>query len=131
MDAQVFAMWFMLPILVLAEAAVVLELRSSETKSHYGAAARRALGSLARGRRGIPLVVALWLVLTAVAWGYEFIVAQVALYILLFSLGRVAALLGVVALVAIAAYTPVTIWRLVRKLASVQPALAALDGERS
>lgn len=132
MDAQVFAMWFMLPILVLAEAAVVLELRAGESKSHFGAAARRVLGSLARGRRGIPLAVALWLALTAIAWGYEFIIGEVALYILLFSFGRFVALLGVASLIATAAYTPVVTARLVRKLTRVQQgATGVLTGEGS
>jgi len=116
MDAQVFAIWFMLPVILLVEAVVTRQLWGGEAEHHYGSSARKAFGSLARRRPGIALIVAVWLVLTAALWVYEFVIAQVLLYVLLFSLGRFAAALGLLAFVAALAYTPVACWRLIWRL---------------
>ena len=116
MDAQVFAVWFMLPVILLVEAVIARELWLGETKHHYSFAAREAVGALTRKRAGVALVVALWALLTLAAWAYEFIVAEVVLYLLLFSLGRLAALLGMLAFLGALVYTPVACWRLIWRL---------------
>ena len=116
MDAQTFAILFMLPIILVIEAEVVREFWGPGRGKPDFSGFRRSMGNLAEHRSGIPLLVMLWLVLTATAWVYEFVIAQVLLYIVLFTFGRVAAALGVVAALAFVVYTPVACGRLVLSL---------------
>ncbi len=116
MDAQVFAIWFVLPIILLIEAAVVRYSWRGEEGHSLPGGIEKVRASVAHDRSGIAIILVLWLVLTLVAWAYEFVFGLVALHLLLFSLGRVAAAVGLVTFVAVLALTPVACARLVLKL---------------
>lgn len=116
MDAQVFAIWFMLPLVLVVEVGVARQflvfrgpVHAHTITTFAGASKRTHVGSLA--------LAAAWLVLTLVLWLYEFVVGQVFLYLLLFMFGRPAAAAGLVALAAVALYTPVAAAQLLRRAA--------------
>jgi len=116
MDAQVFGIWFVLPIVLLLEAALV-RYSWRQGDSHFvPGEVERAMTSLAHNKPGVAVILALWLVLTFVAWAYEFVFGLVLLHLVLFSLGRAAAAVALVAFAATLALTPVGLARFVLKV---------------
>jgi len=130
MDAQVYAIWFVLPIVLLIEAAVVRYLWRGEAGQFLPGGVERTMASLARNWSGVAVILALWLVSTLIAWAYEFVFGLVVLHLLLFSLGRIAAAVGLAAFATVLAATPVALARLVlrlcRRRAAVSPELPAV-----
>ncbi len=113
MDVQLFTLWFMLPLVLVVEAVLLAYTWRGEPGRVPLGGVERVLHSLARNPTGIAVIVVLWMLMTAVVWVYEFAVAFLALHLLLFSLGRIAAFVGLVAFAAIFLATPVICGRLV------------------
>ena len=101
MDTQEFTFWLVLPLIVFVEA-VIIGYGWSHLKTVDGKLRTFLYGS----RSGMIALALAWLVLTATAWWYEFFIALVSLHVLLFSVGRVAAGLGVVFFAALFVLTP-------------------------
>jgi hypothetical protein len=116
MDARVFAIWFVLPIVLLIEVGAIRYAWRGEGGHVVPGGIERGMASLSHNRSGTAVIVGLCVVLTLIAWTYEFVFGQVLLYVVLFSMGRAAAAVGLVAFVGVLALTPVLLARLALKL---------------
>ncbi len=96
MEARLFGFWFVLPLIVLAEAVVAHYIWKGGRDGPADRVSPGLLSGLAQKRPGIALIFAFWLGLTAVAWLYEFVFGQFLLYLVIFGGGRVAGGVGMV-----------------------------------
>ena len=107
MSTELSALWGALVLIIFLEGVLVaygwLHLsRDSALKR----AAGKALAFLYRNPFGAVILSILWLLLTVTTLGWVFLVALPASYLLLFALGRVAALIGLLTFGGILVATP-------------------------
>jgi hypothetical protein len=126
MDAQAFTMWFVWPLVLIAEGLVIAYAwRPGAARDAGVGGIQRTLKALYQNPTGIAVLVALWLVLTAIAWWYEFFVAFFAVHMVLFAAGRIVAGLAIVLFGALFLATPVLCGWAILHIARNRPGLAA------
>jgi hypothetical protein len=104
-----------MPFVLVVEAAIVGYAWAHPKGSGTGEQVGRVLRALYRNPFGIAVLIAAWLLITAVAFVYEFIVALIILYGLLFTGGRIAGWVALLLIGAMFVSTPAICgWLLVR-----------------
>jgi hypothetical protein len=104
-----------MPLILVVEAAVLGYVWTHPRGPGSGQAVSGVLKTLYRNPFGMGLLVIAWLAITAVAYVYEFFVALIILYGLLFTGGRIAGWIALVLIAAMFVSTPAICgWLLVR-----------------
>ena len=108
-------MILIMPFVLVVEAAIIGYVWTHPRGSGADEKASRALRTLYRSPFGVAVLIAAWIVITAVAFVYEFIVALIILYGLLFTGGRIAGWVALMLIGAMFVSTPgICGWLLVR-----------------
>lgn len=104
-----------MPLVLVVEAALLGYVWTHPRGSEAGEQAGRVLRAVYRRPWGIGVLILAWLLVTAVAFVYEFILALIILYGLLFTGGRIAGWLALVLIGVMFVATPAVCgWLLVR-----------------
>ncbi len=124
-----------MPLVLVVEAALLGYVWAHSKGSEAGEQAGRVLRAVYQRPWGIGILILAWLLVTAVAFVYEFILALIILYGLLFTGGRIAGWLALVLIGVMFVATPAVCgWLLVRLGRSYrtppgprQPTLVGID----
>jgi len=116
MSMQLATLGLFLPFILVAEGFAVSYVWSrlnspSAADPQQGDA--KVLGFLYRNPIGMAILVGIWLLLTVTTIGYEFFIALVASYLLLFSLGRFVTVVGMALFAVLFISTPFVWGRLI------------------
>ncbi len=127
-----------MPLVLVVEAAVLGYVWTHPRGSGAGEQVGQVLRTVYQRPWGVGILIVAWLLLTAVAFVYEFILALIVLYGLLFTGGRIAGWVALVLIAAMFAATPVVCgWLLVRLGRNYrmpgprQPTLVGVDNRRA